>query len=649
MAKYAKVLVERTARIFNKTFDYLIPENLEAQIKTGFKVLVPFGNRKISGYVLETTDQASFPRIKPLLAALSAEPLFDEEILTLTRWLSDYYFCYLISALKTALIFEETFEIKRKLEKEPPSFKFKLNTKTSSIYKKAIREIIKKIQFNQNEKLLLAAEKRLPFYLSLVVTVLRRNQTALMILPEEYQSGAVFETFKKQFPSQTALFKSTLGKNAKRKILENIKNRQIKILIGTRSAIFAPLPDLGLIIVDQEENAAFKQGKNPRYHALKVAEKRAEINGALLVAGTICPAVETYHRCQIGNFKLIELPYKNKTKINPVDLNIKEPKIKVKRKTYTWLLPLSLQLEIAHARSKKKPVLVFINRLGFFSSVYCKNCARPFVCPECGQLLAYNTIEKNFLCHHCLKKFENLSCNYCLESSFSLRGTGTERVQTILKHLFPASEIIRVDRLSAPGSATKLLVEAKKHHEAIYVTTKLGLKLGLPLHFEIIGFLGFDSLLNLPDFRAAEKLLQLTRQFFSEYFHPPKKIIIPTHHPKNTLFSALAGNYHDFYEAELKTRKELNYPPFCSLVILTVEGKNQEEINRLSENLALALPDSEILPLAEVKSFSKKKNSNRFLLKITDWDSKRGKLADYLNNIQGSIKFNLNVDPVEIL
>lgn len=666
MPKYAQVIIDWPAKVFDKTFDYLIPENLAKRVGPGVKVLVPFGRKTIAGFVLFVSEATAIENPRPIIKIFDTTPLLNREMLDLAGWLSDYYFSFYISALKTVLIFGQSSEkistpvrpplaggrrlaarqkLKSKIQNlsEP---KIKLNLKTGSTYDKNAENILKAIEKQTSKKILLVGTPRLPIYLKLASRILQKNKSVIFIVPEEYFLEPVFEIFKQKFRGKVGLFKGTLGKNEKFRLGEKIKKNEIKILIGPRSAVLAPFEDLGLIIIEGEENPALKQANSPRYQALKIAEKRAENHKALLVLGSLSPSLETYFRTQTGEIVLYELPSKKSVKrIKVVDLNL-EKKDSGQFKKDSRLIPLGLKIEIAHTLSKKKPVLVFINRRGFFTLTICKNCGEILHCPKCGKLFAYNNSLKKFVCGHCGNTMENPACGNCQASQFMFRGAGIERIEEALKKLFPATDIFKIDRGLNKTAYQKLI---QKKPAGIYVATRAGLKTGLPIHFGLVGFLGFDQLLNLPDFRATEKLWSLLNQFFGEYFQKPEKIIIATRHPEHLIFQALSDDWKEFYQKELSARQALSYPPFSTLVILKIEAKDEKQIAETAEKLKDFFPDFEINPLPEKFKAAPKKARAAYLLKILDFESFRPKFKEFLKKLDKDISFNIDVEPVEVV
>lgn len=640
MPKFARVLVDQAARVFDKPFDYQIPHHLSSQIQPGVKVLVPFGQRKIAGYVLETTNQSQIKNLKSIMAPLSEEPLFNEELLNLARWLAENYFCYLISALKTVVIFGQKprkiqmSKSKIKKSKKPP---LRINLKTNVAYQKKTAEILNDIEKQNNKKILLLGEKRLPFYLKLCWKIVRQKKSVIVIMPEEFLIEPVFAIFEGFFPKIAAFYKSTLSPNENFTLGEKIKSGQIKILIGTRSAIFTPFKNLGAIIIDQEENSALKQEKNPRYETGKIAEIRAAHHGALLVFGTSSPTLETYYKTKSGEITRYDLPsQKNEKIISVIDLNEEKKQSAKKFQGSSRLIPLALKIEISHALSRKKPVLIFLNRLGYFTAAFCKNCGQIFNCPKCQKHLTYNRENGQFVCPVCGATFENLACPACQASQISSRGLGIERLTGEFKKLFPATHVIKIDRL-AVKNPKKLAEIFKQPKQGIFVATRSGIKLGLGFHFKLIGCLGFDNLLNLPDFRAEEKLFQLLGQFFSEYFKKPEKLILVTRHPKHLILKALAGDFTEFYEKELLSRKELNYPPFSSLIILEISCRDAQKIQETQELIKSAFADIEIMSAP-----------SKIIFKISDFASFQPKLKKFLAGLDAKINVKIDTNPREM-
>ena len=388
------------------------------------------------------------------------------------------------------------------------------------------------------------------------------------------------ERLEKQFSDSVAILHSKLTDAEKRKEWTYIRTGEKKIVIGARSAIFAPVQNLKYIIIDEEHENTYKQDNNPRYHTKNVAIKRALIEGDVkVIFGSATPSFESYYQAEKNDIELVELKERFNSAKMPdyeiVDLNNTPENFSEE-----------LLKEMSGALGRKEQVILILNRKAFANLLKCKDCGHIPVCPNCSISLSYYKYENKLKCNYCgYEKYFNGKCDACGSEKVMQIGTGTEKIEEEIKSYFPESRTVRVD------SET---VKTKKDYEDIYndfKNHKYDIMLGTQIiakgfHFPdvtLVGIINSDIILNFPDFRAGEKTFQLLTQSSGRAGRGSKdgKVIIQTFNEENEVIqNTVTGNYEEYYRKEMELRKILNYPPFGRLIIIVVSSEEEEELEK---------------------------------------------------------------------
>ena len=388
------------------------------------------------------------------------------------------------------------------------------------------------------------------------------------------------ERLEKQFSDSVAILHSKLTDAEKRKEWTYIRTGEKKIVIGARSAIFAPVQNLKYIIIDEEHENTYKQDNNPRYHTKNVAIKRALIEGDVkVIFGSATPSFESYYQAEKNDIELVEL----KERFN----NAKMPMYEIVDLNNTpENFSEELLKEMSGALGRKEQVILILNRKAFANLLKCKDCGHIPVCPNCSISLSYYKYENKLKCNYCgYEKYFNGKCDACGSEKVMQIGTGTEKIEEEIKSYFPESRTVRVD------SET---VKTKKDYEDIYndfKNHKYDIMLGTQIiakgfHFPdvtLVGIINSDIILNFPDFRAGEKTFQLLTQSSGRAGRGSKdgKVIIQTFNEENEVIqNTVTGNYEGYYRKEMELRKILNYPPFGRLIIIVVSSEEEEGLEK---------------------------------------------------------------------
>ena len=417
-------------------------------------------------------------------------------------------------------------------------------------------------------------------YINLIKEAIKNGYGSLFLVPEISLTTQMTERLEKQFSDSVAILHSKLTDAEKRKEWTYIRTGEKKIVIGARSAIFAPVQNLKYIIIDEEHENTYKQDNNPRYHTKNVAIKRALIEGDVkVIFGSATPSFESYYQAEKNNIELVEL----KERFN----NAKMPTYEIVDLNNTpENFSEELLKEMSGALGRKEQVILILNRKAFANLLKCKDCGHIPVCPNCSISLSYYKYENKLKCNYCgYEKYFNGKCDACGSEKVMQIGTGTEKIEEEIKSYFPESRTVRVD------SET---VKTKKDYEDIYndfKNHKYDIMLGTQIiakgfHFPdvtLVGIINSDIILNFPDFRAGEKTFQLLTQSSGRAGRGSKdgKVIIQTFNEENEVIqNTVTGNYEGYYRKEMELRKILNYPPFGRLIIIVVSSEEEKELEK---------------------------------------------------------------------
>lgn len=457
-----------------------------------------------------------------------------------------------------------------------------------------------------------------------------------------------------------AVIHSFISREEKLCFWRKIQRGEADIILGARSAVFAPASRLGLIIVDEENDASYKSGQTPRYHARQVAFIRARREKALLLLGSATPSVETYYQARRNRFKMFVLGERyNKMplpRFTVIDLK-QTPEFSKK-------YPLSALLagKIDRYLKSGQQALLFINRRGFSNYIICRSCGHIFTCPNCRISLTYHRNPDRLVCHYCGYKAEMAAqCPLCRSIDLTHQGAGTQKVEDILRTVFPAS---RVERLDTDVSRRKgvmdgIIRDFAKNRIHILTGTQIISK-GLNFPFVALsGILFLDDILNIPDFRSAENVFDLIIQVSGRAGRDRRagEVVIQTSLPEHfAIRHAVRYEFEEFYAEELKLRKELHYPPFYRLVKITLEGKVLSEVEKVSEQVSDGLcrqlkdaEDVEVLgPVPAPLSRIKGKYRYQILIKAVRFKGLKDALKD-LKRKEGNVQIIIDADPVSLL
>jgi primosomal protein N' (replication factor Y) len=423
-------------------------------------------------------------------------------------------------------------------------------------------------------------------YLRACQQTLERGGQAIVLVPEISLTPQLIARFRNLFGERIAVYHSGLTDSERARNWQRLKNNDAQIAIGVRAAIFAPCPNLQLIVIDEEHESTYKQDDlAPRYHVREVALKRAELTGATVVLGSATPSIESYFHAQRGRYQLVELPERV--------LPTQPPTIKIiDMSDRSHLLSPILRAKIEQRLNNHEQVILFLNRLGY-SIAICRRCRQTIKCPTCQIALTVHMREQELRCRYCQYRCKMPRCRSCGSTELLFEGGGTERLELEVQKSFPSVHFRRMDSESVRRGEHAAILEAFRQGQIqiLLGTQMIGLGLDFP-NVTLVGIVSADTLLDFPDFRAGERTFQLISQAAGRAGRGqrPGEVIIQTRHPDNEIIRlAAAQDYYKFYKHEIELRELLEYPPFTRLLFITVEqnseAKAEKDAERLKERL----------------------------------------------------------------
>lgn len=708
------VLVQLSNQNVDKIFDYFVPSDLECFIKVGIRVLVPFGRQTLEGFVLEIKDSSNRD-LKEIYSILDQDIVLNDELLQLGKEIQSSTLSTLISAYQVMLPkalkakagvlvakkYQTFYELKDEsyvatslaqkkilelfLDRKSISRKELLNISSSAlstlVEKNVLRSIKKedyrmRYEVREDQKKVLTCSQQavvdavlenkrgIPFllfgvtgsgktevYMQIIEGVLKKKKTAIILVPEISLTPQMVEQFSNRFGNQIAALHSALSEGEKYDEWRRIARGEANIVIGARSAIFAPLKNIGVIIMDEEHSDSYKQGdKNPRYHARDIAIWRGKYHSCPVLLGSATPSLESMARAEKGVYELLMLKDRVNGKSLPsVDIIDMNQEIKNGSSHITK----RLLFEISSCIARGEQAILFLNRRGFSTFVTCKNCSETIKCPNCDITLTYHKSSKMLRCHYCgyatpLPK----TCPNCSEEALSDLGVGTEKIEEELQHLLPNARVLRmdVDTTSRKGAHKKMIDAFRNHEYDILLGTQIVAK-GLDFSdVTLVGVINADTSLNIPDFRSSENTYSLLSQVAGRSGRSEKsgKVYIQTFNPSHYAISFVKHHdYLGFYKEEMNIRRKLGYPPFYFLCYLKISGRDAnylfQEALKIKRSLERNLEHTTILGPTSLAVF---KVNNIYRYGIILKYKREDLLYDILGKIQNHYKNNhkLKVD-----
>jgi primosomal protein N' (replication factor Y) (superfamily II helicase) len=589
------------------SFTYLIPEELRGAISTGHRVPVVLGRRKTHGYVVRLHDGPAPERLRPLGAPDPLEPVFGPEILELTRWIADYYLApwgeVLEAAAPRGRAPADGNAPRRSKEAAPASpaadpleGPADLMPEQQEIFR-ALSATLAARRFEVHLLQGVAGSGKTEIYLALAAEVAKEGGTVLLLEPEIGIATQILSRVRRRFGDRVGLYHSQTGARERRRTWENGRDGQLDIVVGARSAVFVPLPNLRLVIVDEEQEPAYKQEDSPRYNGRDVAIVRARNAGALVVLGSATPSLEAWWNVKAGKFTGHRMSHRYADRPSPpvhvVDLR-RDPGLPPSGTPIPLFSGLLVQKILDRLRRGEQSIL-FLNRRGHSTIVQCSGCGEMFRCSRCDVVLTYHRTTGDLRCHHCgLVRKRVEVCPSCKGDRLFYGGTGTQKLEERLAELFPRARLLRLDADSTRrlGSHADHLRSIEAREVDILLGTQMVAK-GLDFPgVTLVGVLQADREMGVPELRAAERAFHILTQVAGRAGRgeSPGEVVFQTMLPDHYVIQGAAeGDFDRFAEEELQHRKESAYPPFSRMVHLFFDGRVEESVRRRAEVVAAGL------------------------------------------------------------
>jgi primosomal protein N' (replication factor Y) len=524
-------------------------------------------------------------------------------------------------------------------------------------------------------------------YIEAIRHCLNQGKTAIVLVPEISLTPQIVRRFKSHFADSVAVVHSRMSAGERHDVWRLARQGNYKIVIGPRSAVFAPLSNLGLIVVDEEHEASYKQFDSvPRYNARDVAIVRATRTGAVVVLGSATPSAESYHNAVTGKYTLLEMPHRidavpmptidivdmmeeRRRAYEQMKMSLPEEERRVLRNFKQSPVSAILREKIEQRLQKREGIILLQNRRGFAPFVECPDCGYTEMCDRCSITLTYHMAKKHLRCHYCgLVRAPRAQCPQCGGFNIQLRGVGTQRVEEELARLFPAARILRMDldTTSRKGAHDRLLKKFGSGEADILLGTQMVAKgLDFP-RVTLVGVISADTQMLLPDFRSSERTFQLLTQVAGRAGRSSLlgEVIIQTHQPgHHALRHVIDHDVKKFYEEELEERRALMYPPFSRIALIETRGTNEASVQKHSEKFGhlLKASDGQLTILGPAPAVIAKINNQyrwHILLKSPKTVDPSGALlratlrkalAAYGRFSNRSVRLTIDVDPVGLM
>ena len=435
-------------------------------------------------------------------------------------------------------------------------------------------------------------------YMNIIEDVLKDGKEVIVLVPEISLTPQMVSVFRSRFKNNIAILHSALSDGEKYDEWRKIERKEVSIVIGARSAIFAPLTNIGLIVLDEEHSDTYKQDNNPRYDAIDIAIKRAKTYNCPIILGSATPSIESFTRASLGTYKLLEL----KNRVNKTMPEVKLIDMSTEIKKGYRILSKELIDDINDRLNKDEQVILLLNRRGYSTTITCKECGTTIKCPNCDIPLTYHKNGNKLNCHYCnYTTYKPLNCPECNSENINSFGMGTEKLEEEVNKLFNCKTIrMDIDTTRRKGSHAKIINDFRNKKYNVLIGTQM---ISKGLDFDdvtLVGVINGDATLNIPDFRSGERTYSLLNQISGRSGRSKKagKVIIQCFNKDHySIEYASKNDYISFYNEDMKIRKKLKYPPYYNLCLIKLVGIEFEELNKEAIKIKEYLNDSNCIIL----------------------------------------------------
>lgn len=621
-------------------YQTMLPKALKAQNKTTI-------NKKMIKYVELCSN--SFPKLKPNQEKIVEYLRINGKVKK--EEVNKISVSGVNTLIKNGIIIESLIEeyrlVTKDINKEKETFKLTVEQQ------EAKNKILSQTQSSVFLLHGVTGSGKTVVYMEIVEEMLNRGKDSIFLVPEISLTPQMVYHFKSRFGDEVAVLHSRLSEGEKYDEYRKIVEGKVHIVVGARSAVFAPFKNLGAIIIDEEHTTSYKQDNNPKYSAIEIAIERAKNNNAIVILGSATPSLETYARSIKGLYTLVEL----KHRVNTNNLPLVEIVDMSKEKHRGNIFSSRLITEVNKRLEEHEQIILLLNRRGYSSFITCSNCGYTAKCPHCDITLTYHKTSNTLRCHYCgyADKMNDI-CPSCGEKAIKTLGTGTEKVEEEIKKVFNARVVrMDLDTTSKKGSHEKIITAFKNHEYDILLGTQMIAK-GLDFsNVTLVGVINADTSLMIPNYRSNEYTFQLLMQTAGRSGRRKKNgsVIIQTFNPEHYAITlASKHDYIDFFKQEMEVRRKLSYPPYYYLIYIKVIGKDYNKIsiesNKIASILTRELKNSKILGPTTCSVF-KLNGLFRFgiIIKYKKEEKMEEVLQSLVNHYKGNqtVKVDIDVNP----
>ena len=660
----AQVAVEARVGSISGLFDYAVPDDLTSVIEVGHRVRVPFGKRTVTGFVYALETVPAVLELKPIEALVDAEPLLPPLLIELAGFVAAHYAVPLDEVIRAILPPRVRAVVRRSVKRRRHSRILRQASGTPAAgdielepaQQAAKERIAVALGRHEGDVFLMhgvTASGKTEVYLALLAEVLAAGGQGLVLVPEIALTPQTVGRFAARFPGRLAVLHSSLTEAERAAEWWRIRRGEADIVVGPRAAVFAPLPRLRLIVIDEEESSAFKQERIPRYHAPTVARWLARRTQSVLILGSATPSVATYAGALSGRAHLLELPHRVQGRPLP-PVTVVDMRKEIAGRQFS---PLSRELQASMAGSLERgeQSILFLNRRGLATFVLCRDCGQVRECPHCSVALVYHAALGRLQCHYCgSTEAMPRRCPACGSRYIKSFGIGTERIEQEVRSLFATARVVRLDRdVMKTVDAADLVFDQMVSGDAdVLVGTQLVAKgLDLP-RVTTVGVVNADTSLHFPDYRSSERTFALLTQVAGRAGRGTRasQVLIQTYNPDHpAIRHAQYHDYRGFYREERAIRAQYRFPPYAELIVATYrhrdEARAEREAKAAAEHLSatigvLNLGDIEVLGPSPAFVY-RLKDEYHFEVTLKGTDVHR--VADGLPRGRG---WSLDVDPM---
>ncbi|MEK9156398.1 MAG: primosomal protein N' [Patescibacteria group bacterium] len=613
----ADVVTQKRTGADREIFSYLVPDRFVDEIKVGSIVSVPFGRRRVLAVVVGLQAESASPyKLKEVLA-VDGDFTLPEGYLEIARWIADYYLCSLGEAI--ALFLPPLLKRKIQVERQavPPILAEPrpLSADQAEVYRR-LEEILLAGAKKPGLIFGVTSSGKTEIYLHLAKRTLGLGKQVIVLVPEIVLTPQIIERFRAVFGDQVALIHSDLAKSERFANWSDFYRGRKKIIVGPRSALLVPSANIGLIIVDEEGDSSYKQDKNPKYQASRLAEEIARNQNALLVLGSATPSTETYYRAKAGEIKLLALKNRYGERAMP-QTEIVDLRQEMRAGNFS---PLSckLQEEMGRTLATGGQIFLFLNRRGAATFVSCRECGDVVLCPHCSVPLVYHLggasstceVESGYLsCHHCdYQRSTPSTCPACGGYKIKYFGAGVEKIEQEARRLFPGARVRRVDSktFTSKQAYFDLYRDLVSGRIDILIGTQMIAKgFDLP-SVNLVGVVSADVGLHLPYYKALERTFHLLLQVSGRSGRGEKagRTVIQTYWPESrAIVAATQHNYDLFYAAEIQERQAHHYPPATRLIRVVSENRDPDQAKEEAQKIAQKAAAAGLEVIGPAKAF----------------------------------------------